>query len=149
MNFFVESLLAFGATIAFSVMLNIPKKELLYCGIAGGVGWFLYTVSMANGFSSTFSNFVGTICIAYLSRFFAIRRKTPILVFLISGIITLVPGIALYNTALNIILQNNEKATFYALETIKISCAIAFGIILVLSLPSFLFKKYSKKSLEK
>lgn len=145
-NFLKESILAFIATMAFSVMLNIPKKELLYCGIAGGIGWFFYSVCISYGFSSSFSNFIGTLCVTYLARLFAVIRKAPISVFLISGIISLVPGTSIYKTALNIIMLKDKEATFYALETIKISCAIAFAIFIILSLPPALFKIRKIKS---
>lgn len=140
MNLILETLWAFLATVAFSIMFNTPKKELLYCGIAGAIGWFFYSLCIKIGLSSTFSNFWGTIFIAYFSRLFAIIRKNPISVFLISGIITLVPGAGIYNTVLHIIMSDNKMASFYGIETVKIACAIAFGIIVILSLPQFMFK---------
>ena len=92
------------------------------------------------GLSSTFSNFWGTVFIAYFSRLFAIIRKNPISVFLISGIITLVPGAGIYN-----IMSDNKMASFYGIETLKIACAIAFGIIVILALPQFMFTFKIKK----
>ena len=97
------------------------------------------------GLSSTFSNFWGTVFIAYFSRLFAIIRKNPISVFLISGIITLVPGAGIYNTMFNVIMSDNKMASFYGIETLKIACAIAFGIIVILALPQFMFTFKIKK----
>ncbi len=145
MDLLIEALWAFLATVAFSVMFNTPKKELLYCGIAGAIGWFFYALCMKLGLSSAFSNFWGTIFIAYFSRLFAIIRKKPISVFLISGIITLVPGAGIYNTMLHIIMSDNNMASFYGIETIKIAGAIAFGIIVILALPQFMFTFKIKK----
>lgn len=145
MDLLLEALWAFLATVTFAIMFNTPKKELLYCGIAGSVGWFIYALCMKIGFSSTISNFWGTIFIAYFSRLFAILRKNPISVFLISGIITLVPGAGIYNTMLNIIMSNNKMASHYGVETVKIACAIAFGIIVILALPQFMFKPKIRK----
>ena len=145
MDLLIEALWAFLATVAFSVMFNTPKKELLYCGITGGIGWFFYALCMKLGLSSAFSNFWGTIFIAYFSRLFAIIRKKPISVFLISGIITLVPGAGIYNTMLHIIMSDNNMASFYGIETIKIAGAIAFGIIVILALPQFMFTFKIKK----
>lgn len=145
MYLLLETLWAFLATIAFSIMFNTPKKELLYCGIAGAIGWFFYTLCIKMGLSAAFSNFWGTIFIAYFSRFFAIIRKNPISVFLISGIITLVPGAGIYNTMFNVIMSDNKMASFYGIETLKIACAIAFGIIVILALPQFMFTFKIKK----
>ena len=147
MDLLIEALWAFLATVAFSIMFNTPKKELLYCGIVGAIGWFFYALCMKIGLSSAFSNFWGTVFIAYFSRLFAIIRKNPISVFLISGIITLVPGAGIYNTVFNIIMSDNKMASFYGVETVKIACAIAFGIIVILALPQFMFTfKINKKS---
>lgn len=139
MEYIKEGIFAFLGTIAFSIMINIPKKEIFYCGIAGGIGWIFYSICMSSGLSSAYSNFAGTLFITYFARLFAIIRKNPVSVFLISGIITLVPGTSIYNMALNFIMTDNDMAIFYALETIKIACGIAFGIIIVLALPQFLF----------
>lgn len=149
MYLFLESFCAFLGTIAFSIMFNTPKKELLYCGVVGGFGWFIYIFCLKIGISSAFANFLGTIFIAYFSRLFAIIRKNPISVFLISGIIPLVPGAGIYNTVLNIIMSNNDMANFYGIETIKTACAIAFGIIVILALPPFMFTFKRKSDITK
>lgn len=139
-----QVILAFLATICFSTMFNVPKKELVFCGIAGGIGWFFYHTLTMFGFSSISSNFFGAFFIAYFSRLFSKIRRCPASVFLTSGILTLVPGSSLYKTALNIIMENNASAMSYGLETIKIACSIAFGIVAVLWLPKSMFRIKSK-----
>lgn len=134
-----ESVCAFLATISFSIMFITPKREIFYCGIVGLVGWVIYSIAFKFGTSSAISNFYGALAISYLSRFFAVIRKTPISVFITSGIITLVPGGGIYNTVLNIIMSNNQKASYYGIETIKIAFAIALGIVFVLAMPNFMF----------
>ncbi|WP_317368199.1 threonine/serine exporter family protein [uncultured Tyzzerella sp.] len=147
MSLFLEAFWAFLATVSFSIMFSTPKKELLYCGIAGAFGWFIYALCTRIGLSSVFSNFWGTVFIAYFSRLFAIVRKNPISVFLTSGIITLVPGAGIYNTMLHIVMSDNKMASHYGVETVKIACAIAFGIIVILALPQFMFTfKIKEKS---
>jgi len=37
-----QSFMSFCACVAFSVVFNAPKKELVYCGISGFLGWFFY-----------------------------------------------------------------------------------------------------------
>lgn len=140
-----ELVYAFLATITFAVVFNTPKKELLYCGIVGAVGWLFYSISLENGGSSSLNNFIGTFFVAYLSKILARVRKNPISVFLTTGIITLVPGANIYNMVLNIIMTNNDLANFYALEVINIACAIALGIIVALALPNFYNIKIDKK----
>ncbi len=148
MDLFLEFLYAFLTTVTFSVMFNTPKKELFYCGLAGAIGWFFYALCLKTGLSSALSNFVGSFFIAYFSRLFAITRKKPISVFLISGIIPLVPGAGIYNTVFHIIISDNKMAGFYGLETLKIACSIAFGIIVILALPKFMFNFKLKRKFD-
>ncbi|MFI3230672.1 MAG: threonine/serine exporter family protein [bacterium] len=136
-----EFILAFLSTVTFSVMFNTPKKELLYCGLIGAIGWFVYSVSLINGGSSLINNFLGSFFIAYLSKFFAVARKNPMSIFIIPGVITLVPGAAIYRTVLNLIMNEHAVALHYGLETITIACAIALGIIVALSVSNFNIKK--------
>ena len=33
---------AFLATIAFSVLFHVPKKQYIICGLTGTLGWLVY-----------------------------------------------------------------------------------------------------------
>ncbi len=45
------------------------------------------------------ASFIGTVCTVLVARMLTVRLKCPITIFLISGIITLVPGAGIYFTA--------------------------------------------------
>ena len=45
------------------------------------------------------ASFIGTVCTVLVARMLTVRLKCPITIFLISGIITLVPGAGMYVTA--------------------------------------------------
>lgn len=144
MNILVEFILAFWATVTFSVMFNTPKKELIYCGFIGASGWFVYSISLLQGGSSLVNNFLGAFLIAYLSKYFAIVRKNPMSIFIIPGVITLVPGATIYRTVLNLIMNEHDLAVYYGLETITIACAIALGIIVALSVSNIKIINFKK-----
>lgn len=130
---------AFIATFSFSIMFNVSKNELIYCGITGAIGWLFYNIALNLHFSVITACFISTLIITTISRILANIRKTPITVFLISGIILLVPGAGIYYTMLNIINYKNMEAVFKGIETFKIAGIIAIGIIIILSLPQKLF----------
>ena len=75
-----------------------------------------------------------------MSRIFAVRRKTPVTVFLICGIFPLVPGAGIYYTAYNFIIGNNQMAVAKGVETIKIAVAIALAVVFTFSLPTPVFR---------
>ena len=65
----------------------------------------------------------------------AILLKTPVTVFLLSGIFPLVPGAGIYYTAYYFIQGENALSLANGISTFKVAVALAVGIALVLGLP--------------
>ncbi len=139
LNWLFQTLVAFLATIAFSVIFHTPRKEYLLTGITGGVGWLVYLIAMHFGCGTVAASFFATVALAWLSRIFSFAHKAPVTVYLICGIFPLVPGAGIYYTGYHFFRSDNALALSKGLETIKIAIAIALGIGIVLSLPRFFF----------
>ncbi len=142
----LQVLMAFLGTLSFSVLFNVPKKELLFCGLAGCICWGFFLVSRELTNSAVIASFISTLVITFVSRYLANIRKMPITIFLVGGIIPLVPGYGIYYTMLNMITNNLPQATAKGIETFKIAGVISIGIVIILSLPKqfftlFLIKK--------
>ena len=131
---FLEMFVAFAATMAFAVIFNVSRSELIFCGIAGLVaeGVYLFTLRISD--ETALAIFVASIAVTVLSRILANVRRMPVTVYLISGIISLVPGAGMYNTVY-------MKAMYTGVDTIKVAVAIAVGIVLVFALPNKMFFK--------
>ena len=137
---FLEMFVAFAATMAFAVIFNVSRSELIFCGIAGLVeGVYLFTLRISD--ETALAIFVASIAVTVLSRILANVRRMPVTVYLISGIISLVPGAGMYNTVYNIISSDYMKAMYTGVDTIKVAVAIAVGIVLVFALPNKMFFK--------
>ncbi len=121
---------AFLAIFAFSVVMEAPKRYLPYCGLVGAAGWFVYLTTV-RAFGIVTANFFGALVIAIISHVFARIFKAPVTVFLIPGILTIVPGAALYRAVYQFLLGARAMASAYLLETIQIAGAIALAIFLV------------------
>ena len=76
-----------------------------------------------------------TIPLTLVSRLFAILLKTPVTVFLLTGIFPLVPGAGIYYTAYYFLQGEQELFASKGGETFKVALALALGIALVCSLP--------------
>ena len=76
-----------------------------------------------------------TIPLTLVSRLFAILLKTPVTVFLLTGIFPLVPGAGIYYTAYYFIQGENALSLANGISTFKVAVALAVGIALVLGLP--------------
>lgn len=143
LNIIVQCLLIFLATIGFSILFNIKKDELLYCGGVGVICFLFYDILLLNNFSTFIGAIVGTFIAVTISRRLAFVRKTPAAIYIIPAIIPIVPGAAIYLTMYNIISRDNYYTIYYAFEAMKITSGIVIGMSVALSLPHkwFRFKK--------
>ncbi|MFQ9394589.1 MAG: threonine/serine exporter family protein [Lachnospiraceae bacterium] len=107
----VQVISAFFAILAFSVVNNVPKKFLLYCGLEGSVGWFVYLIFLpAQG--AVMANFFGSLALAIMAHVFARVFKAPVTVFLIPGLLILVPGAGLFPFCLSAFSWNQGYGGF-------------------------------------
>jgi uncharacterized membrane protein YjjB (DUF3815 family) len=121
---------AFFATIGFSVLFNIPRKEMIYAGICGGLGWLVHIGLQNMDMSIIFTSFLGGLTVGLSSEYFAIKRKMPATVFVVPGMIPLVPGYGLYFSMLSIIEKNYDEALRVGFETLIVATVIASAIII-------------------
>lgn len=84
--------------------------------------------------------FLGTAAVAVYSELMARVRKTPATIFLIPGIIPLVPGVDTYRTIQLIAEGNYSSAMSYGVAAISKACLMAFGIMTV----SAVFRKINR-----
>lgn len=136
-----EMFTAFAATLAFAVIFNVSKHELLFCGVAGFTAEGIYHLIGLFFGQNAMAVLIAALAVTILSRCLANIRKVPVTVYLVSGIIPLVPGAGMYSTVYNIISSDYSTAFNVCIDTVKIAAAIAIGIILVFSLPNRLFLK--------
>lgn len=130
---FIQVFSAFVATVFFGIMFNIPKKELLYCGFVGAVGWFIYILCLQNGLDTVFASFLSSLVLSIISHILAIYRKNPVTVYQIAGIIPIVPGGLLYTGVFHILQEHgsgmNTSQAF--VEALEIAASIALGMLFV------------------
>ena len=137
---------AFLGSASFALLFQVPKDQFLFGGAAGAAGWLCYLVFLRFHPSVVLASFAAAILLSILCRVFAVRRKTPITVFLTCGIFPIVPGSGIYYTVYYFIMSQNDLALYKGIETLKIAVAIALGIVLVLSLPYSLFRAFGRKT---
>ena len=104
---------SFIGTIAYAVMFQVPRRFYIGCGITGSVGWMIYKLASVYC-SVAVASFIGTVCTVLVARMLTVRLKCPITIFLISGIITLVPGAGIYFTAYYLVTNQLAMAAVYS-----------------------------------
>ena len=135
---------SFVGVMLFGALFNVPRKYYLGSGLTGLVGWMGYYFA-AFRFSTAFSAFISAALIAMMGRILAVKMKAPITIFVIPGLFPLVPGISIYQSVYNLVIEESEKAAKYGLDAFKVALGIALGIIFVLNLPGKWFTLHNKK----
>lgn len=132
---------SFAGTLAYAIMFNVPRKYYLSCGLTGAAGWMIYKViADYMMISAVTATFWGTLIIVLISRILTVRMKCPITVFLVPGIIPLVPGAGIYFTAYYLITDQLALALEQGMHSVKIAFAIVLGIVCVVSIPRQFFQ---------
>lgn len=122
---------AFIAVIMVAVTFGVPRKFLGYSGLVGAIGWLVYLLIKDGGYTSATGAFFATLVVALISHSFARIMKTPVTLFLIAGILPLVPGVGMYQIAYNLITNNNSLVLYYFSETMKMAGMIAMAIFIM------------------
>lgn len=141
MNYSFQFLIAFTASMMFSVLFAAPKRELVFCGISGGLAWVVYEIIYAQTENVVLGSLVATFVLTIFCRIMAVIRKNPVTIYLIGAIFPLVPGAGIYYTAYALISGHSQEFSAKGLETFEIALAIVFGIIFGFSIPEALFHK--------
>ncbi len=139
----IQSVGAFLAIFGFSLLVDMPRKYLVYAGITGGAGWLAYLVSMQVGTSQVAAAFFSSLAAALLSQVFARVLKAPVTIFLVAGILPTVPGASIYRSVYFLIQGQTKWYNFYLIQTIQIAGAMAVAIFIVDSLFRLLRNKAS------
>lgn len=143
-NSLIQFVVAMLATIAFAILFMAPRKELLFCGFTGALGWLVYYIMTQLYVNIIMSAAVATFVLTIFARAFAVIRRTPATVYLIAGIFPLVPGAGIYYTAYYLFNNNNSLSGAKAIETFELAGAIVFGIIFGFAIPQKIFQRLRK-----
>lgn len=122
-------LYALFCTIGFAVLFNIPRKAIVYSGIAGAIGWAVYLYFESTVASPIFASFAGAFMVGIMGEVFARFKKKPATIFVVPGIIPLVPGYSLYYAMLQILEKDYKEAMSVGFEAILVAIAIASAVI--------------------
>ena len=148
MPMYIHIIFSYLAAVGFAVFLNSPKKTLYVSGAVGMISWIIYVLLMRINFDMMSSNFIAASVATLLCEILARRMRKPTILFVVPGIITLIPGLGLYNTMSFVVEGDFQQAFTTGANVLLASGSIALGVIVV----SSLFRTYYinlRKKLEK
>jgi uncharacterized membrane protein YjjB (DUF3815 family) len=139
------------AAVGFAILFNVPRYTLPACALAGALGHGLRAALIAIfGMPIEAATILAATAVGFLGEFFARRYRIPRLIFVVPGVIPMVPGVFAYRTVLGIFeitgltdLTREAGAevllgtAVYAIRTALILAGLSFGIIA----PNLLFRR--------
>lgn len=130
MTYFWSAIFAFFGTLGFTILFNCPKKSVFKASLIGALGWTSYLLTVDSGQSVITATFVGAITVGLIGELFANTFRSPATIFIIPGIIPLVPGYGIYYTMISIITKDYNTATTKGFEALFVALAIATALII-------------------
>ena len=131
---FLPCLYAFIACASFCFIFQVRKPLFIFlCSLNGAVSWLVYLLTDFLPAEAA-RYFLATIAVSILAEILARVLKAPATIFLVIGIIPLVPGGGLYYTMDYLISGDFAMFTAKGLQTAAAAGAIAAGASMVTSL---------------
>jgi len=130
-NLFVEFLFAFLGTLGFAFIFNVPLRHIPIASFVGGAGWVIYQIAAAGGCGVAIACFLGACTVGLTSDIASRICKEAATIFVIPGVLPLVPGAGTYYTMLAIVNGNLDQAADKGIETLAMAGAIALGLLVM------------------
>ena len=119
---------AFGGTLGFAYVLNVPRRTVLPTSLNGMLGFLIYVLLASYaGQSLIFSYFFATVAVTVICEMLARVLHLPSTIFLLTSLVPLVPGYNFYCAMLALVEDNGALAAACGLQAIQIVAAIAVG----------------------
>ena len=120
----------FLGSLFFAILFNVRGKKLLFTSIGGFLSWTLFVIFKFITPSEPLRYFFVAVLISIWAEIFARILKTPTTTFIMSALIPLIPGGALYYTMSSLLAGSSEGFLEKSVYTLELAGALALGIVL-------------------
>ncbi|ALM58077.1 MULTISPECIES: threonine/serine exporter family protein [Staphylococcus] len=131
MTILITFLCSFSASYFFNVIYDSHKKVFLPAGFAGAMGYIVHFILSEHGQMDTiYTSLLGSLTLGLISHTMSRIYKAPVVLFMIPGIIPLVPGSIAFSATQQLVTLNFTDATNTFIRAILIAGAIALGLLI-------------------
>lgn len=131
-------------SFCFGVLFNMRGKKLLATALGGFMSWGLFLIISRFISSEAINYFIIASIVSLYAEIMAKTLKTPSAPLVTTSLIPLIPGSSLYYTMAYAFESDFTMFLENAITTLKLTSALALGIIVVASISQILFM-YKKK----
>jgi uncharacterized membrane protein YjjB (DUF3815 family) len=129
-DFFIAWVGAILGIAGSAVTFRIPVRALFGCVIAGILGWQVSYMLGQWGIVPVYCSFMGAVTISLCSEILARAIRMPATVFVVPGILPLVPGTLTYDSMYFLIQGNSDQALAAGMKAMLIASGIAGGMLM-------------------
>ena len=126
----LDLIYSFIATYFFALIMNAPKKSLIFSSLIASLGYFIYSLCI-NFNQQIMGFFLGTLIIALLGEICARKIKMPATIFIFPALVPIVPGLGLYQMMLKFVQNDIYEALLVGINTLSYIGAMSVAIALV------------------
>ena len=127
----IQLLTAYIGSLGFALLFGLRAKHIFFAALGGMFAWGIYLGLFTLVPSIFLANLCGSVFAVTYAELMAHLRKCPATLFVVTGVVPLVPGSALYYAMDCAVNGDLVGAGAYGHQTLVIALAIAAGISLV------------------
>lgn len=131
LKYLIYIFVAFLYSASWCYLYEVPSRFIIWGAAVGCVGRLLNYLMISAGVSKPITTFAATMTITLLAHIFSQIFKAPTMTFLIAGIMSQVPGRALYNSVQYLMGENYHEGAKSFLETFAVALSIAIAVFLI------------------
>ncbi len=118
------------AIFSFGIIMETPRKYLWTYAFMGAISGGAYLLCTFIFNDDLYGYLLSALLVTFVSNMLSKVLKVPTIVFLVAGILPVVPGSSVYRCVYHTIAMQNELALSYLIETLVYAGSIALGIFL-------------------
>lgn len=132
---------AFVAASCYAVASHVPKFAILTAGVGGAAGWLTYLVIVRLNETPLLATFLAAFLVGTLGWGLARWQHSPVTIYILPGILPLLPGLTIYNGMLELSRNENVQGLLLLVQAMFLGGALAAGVALSNSLASAFWHK--------
>lgn len=122
---------SFLTSFCFAFVYDAPKRLFLPAGLCGGFGYLTFHIAFEIfSIDSIYASLYGSFVLGIISHVMARQYKSPVILFMVPGIIPLVPGSIFFKATQQLLTLNFNEASDIFVRATLIAGAIAVGLLI-------------------
>lgn len=117
------------AAALYATSTAVPRRSLVLAGATGASGWACLLLLLHGAVPLILSTSIAAVLIGVMSNAMAIRQRTHPFLFIVPGVMPLVPGLTIYNGMLELF-TGHGSGSATLLRAVGLGLAIAAGVTL-------------------